>query len=169
MSLISDALKKAQSTRTPDQDKTEMSTSYLAPEKDAALPSKRSSSRIMLFLLLAIALSLSGYYIYITLLAPKDADMSASLPKENITAPIGENTISKLIPKRTTQEQTSIPEASDTPALTGIMYIGNAPQAVIDGEILSLGDTVSGYTISSISPNKVTLTNDAKTKELYLR
>jgi hypothetical protein len=43
--------------------------------------------------------------------------------------------------------------------LSGIVWDEKSPYVLIDGEILHTGDEISGWTIKSIEPNKVVLTD----------
>ena len=57
----------------------------------------------------------------------------------------------------------------DLPSLSGIMYSVNYPQAIINGEMFSEGETVQGYTIKKILPNKIKLLRNEQEYELKLR
>jgi hypothetical protein len=58
---------------------------------------------------------------------------------------------------------------TDLPSLSGIMYSINYPQAIINGEMFSEGETVQGYTIKKILPNTIKLIRNEREYELKLR
>ncbi|MGB3082251.1 MAG: hypothetical protein WBB86_04595 [Candidatus Omnitrophota bacterium] len=55
------------------------------------------------------------------------------------------------------------------PTLSGIMYAPTNPQAILDGDLYTEGETVRGFKVQKILPNKVKLTADDKEYELRLR
>ena len=58
---------------------------------------------------------------------------------------------------------------SDLPGLSDIMYSTNYPQAIINGEMFSEGETIQGYKIKKILPDRVILTRGNKDYVLRLR
>lgn len=47
--------------------------------------------------------------------------------------------------------------AASRPTLDGIMWRKDNPKAIIGGEIVGVGNSVSGYTVTAIEPDSVVL------------
>lgn len=65
-------------------------------------------------------------------------------------------------------EQHTEEPAYREPELSGILYSAGSPQAVIDGKLFSEGDSVKGMEIRNILPEKVVLSDDGTLVELEL-
>ncbi len=52
--------------------------------------------------------------------------------------------------------------------LSGIIWDAQKPNAIINGNIVSIGDKVGQATVKQILPDRVLMSEDAKTFELYL-
>ena len=52
--------------------------------------------------------------------------------------------------------------------LSGIMWDATAPIAIINGEMLHVGEQVDGYRLVEITPDRVSVTDDAETFQLFL-
>ena len=66
--------------------------------------------------------------------------------------------------------QTPMTSYNDTvPVLNGIMYLPTAPRAVINGRTVKEGDMVEGHTVIRILPDRVRLSSEKGVSELELR
>ena len=55
------------------------------------------------------------------------------------------------------------------PTLEGIMYSPLRPQAILNGRIVSNGDTIDGFTVLEIFPDMITIKSSEETLTLRIR
>ena len=204
MSIITDALKKAQARRLKNKNaKAQQDTpsseenpeqyldSMIQNEKMKRTGAFKSSRAISLFLAIFVVLLLVGVGFFMMSSRPtaprqvlerKEPARALEETKKTKPAAVSAPVATKPRyerPKRsewseeetfTTKETSPSREKPGSfPSLSGIMYSPTNPQAIIDGDMLSEGETVRGFKIKKILPNKVKLTYDGKEYELRLR
>lgn len=182
MSIITDALKKAQKERSkPDMvQPTETApvdtqgTSMLRPRAE-----RPASSQLHALLAAGITLSLVTICAVVVLFVNKPtsdtpsenasvvpATMPAVSPAPGPERPVRSEPFSFTFPHATTKP---LAPARSTPELNGIMYLPTSPQAVINGRTVKEGDTFDGYTVIKIYPESVKLFSNGSETELKLR
>jgi len=180
MSIISDALKKAQSRRHEDPAPGPGSFAGVVQAPHHIRRSKRALMRPILllggifFVISVIGLS-SFLYIKLssagsaktvpsvegtpeTALEP-DTTPAAANASAISTSPSGSKTVK-------TQFMRMIPEK--LPILGGIMYSPQEPQAILNGKIVREGSTLDGFTVNRILRDKVMVTSGEIEHELKM-
>ncbi|MFH1552956.1 MAG: general secretion pathway protein GspB [Candidatus Omnitrophota bacterium] len=174
MSIITDALKKAQKTRTEESGEEKEKRIEPAGRKKISF---RSGGVIAILAAVLIA-CIAGVLLFVNRLSVSPTDIAgrdksvpslvtqdASLKKGVQIA--GAGTTTKSFPNL---GGTTDPAAiKDLPVLAGLMYSPTHPQAIINGALVSEGDTVDGFTVNKILPNKVLISYDGKEFELNFR
>ena len=192
MSIITNALKKAQEAR---QQKTEKSSGSPSPEPGNTVspedivrstdekkifgngsqktPETRTAHSTILpviFLAIIIAGVSTGIFLNKQRLSSSSSLNTNTTPAEKVP----DNT---YIARRITPEkqpgaiqQPAIKNIQDTPlpALTGIMYSVSNPKAVLNGVMVSEGDMVGEFSVVKIFPNKVHIASNGIEYELKL-
>ncbi|MFA6636108.1 MAG: hypothetical protein WCV56_03195 [Candidatus Omnitrophota bacterium] len=182
MSIIADALKKAQEERVLEKIFSSGSPS-VKPGFTGQKPSRLTVAVIFLFLLSTIV-----FVSYLVFFRPGNSGQKSVIPpasplgrtnaKTVETTAIPEQTITQGSPVATAME-TASPENIEPvaeltagpklPVLSGIMHSPKHPRAVIDGILSSQGDQVGNFRILSIFPDRVIISSSGKEYELILR
>ncbi len=89
-------------------------------------------------------------------------------PPEKITEEPAEESPAEIFPAMK-QETPFEPEPRDLPRVSGIMYSATNPQAIINGSMARKGSKVSGFTVTDILPDRVTVKFGEKEYELRVR
>lgn len=181
MSIISDALKKAQNLRTEnivvdDTFGKQHSASPPAPART------RKGPLIGILALLVFSGIVFGFIARIVIpnsqttapAAGKDAIPPLIPASDKAASPVriaAEAIVSKLpnitgtLPPSKKQKPAGMP----APDLNGIMYSPTKPQAIVNGEMVSEGETASGWTVEKIFRDHVLLSSGEEETELKLR
>lgn len=184
MSIISEALKKAQRARTvtPGPSSTDAISDPPGETLTKGHPGFLSKSSFLRYPLIAAAAAV----VMITFLViPRffEAPPAASAVQKNAsvqgrggysisdrvqkTSPAQTETYKSVFPA---YRQTPVASYDDTdPVLNGIMYLPTAPRAVINGRTVKEGDVVDGHTVTQILPDRVKLSSENGESELELR
>ena len=182
MSIISDALRKAQS-RHSKKSETEgaadaTDTEVLAMLEGTQKTSARSLRRPFLLVgIILIFLLFSGVLFLMRFLRPLKPAQSRPTTSQRAAPAIAAKTPAQVVKKEEhvpVQKKDETPyyrheTPSDLPALSGIMYSPVNPQAIVEGELVSEGETVRGYKIKKILPDKIKVTAGGEEYELKLR
>ncbi len=185
MSIISEALKKAQQKRAEDvvgpRDAVQSAINELSQEpKSIIIPKKISSAKniiiagsvvVVIFLLMFVVFASFVAKVQKNAMVQIDAPAPAAqiVPTVRQTsAPTTYGMVSKLSGISGLVDSFSARAPKRLPTLNGIMYAASNPKAIIGGKSVSEGDIVNGYTIKHILPYKVTVTSDDKTYDLKL-
>ncbi|MBD3379255.1 MAG: hypothetical protein GF408_02215 [Candidatus Omnitrophica bacterium] len=151
MSIISDALKKAQKERTyVDNDPIETEMVSQAEPVFRNIQDGGTGFRKPLLFLLAVSVFITAGSFLALYRAQniRPAFDPVPAPREPATDPL------YSAPADNTGGDTDV---SGNPSLSGIMYSSDSPMAVINGILVSKGDPVGGYRVSDISPQGVKL------------
>ena len=182
MSIITDALKKAQKERFPGppslKKNIESGTDVSTQRPTTAA---KALNWPMPYAITTAVLSLVIVAIYLTTLfhsalpkktavnertAKSEAQKHAA-PSKPATAPtVKIEPFSITIPRIVSPAAVPVKASLD---LTGIMYLPTSPQAVINGSTVKEGDVVDGYTVMKIYPESVKLSSDGVDTELKLK
>jgi hypothetical protein len=182
MSIISDALRKAQS-RHSKKSETEgaadaTDAEVLAMLEGAQKTSARSPKRpfllvgiILIFLLFSGVLFLMPFLRSLKPAQSKPATSRVTAPAPAPKIPAAAIKKEEHVPAQKKDETPYYRHEapSDLPALSGIMYSPVNPQAIVEGELVSEGETVRGYKIKKILPDKIKVTTGGEEYELKLR
>ncbi|MFQ5953122.1 MAG: hypothetical protein ACE5JK_06940 [Candidatus Omnitrophota bacterium] len=207
MSIISEALKKAQARRlfkkgknnpdttpSPETNPEQYLDEMVKAEKERKTETRKVGRAISVALVLFIVLVLGGTTYFLltakTKAPPKPTPRAVPSPKKTVTRrtppvkpqavkPAVSAPVEEEIPveeKPTVKKPVEVKEyqrvyvaTPDLPILSGIMYSPTNPQAIIDGELYTEGETVRGYKIKKILLDKVKITSGEKEFELRLR
>ncbi|MFH1798027.1 MAG: hypothetical protein ABH844_01610 [Candidatus Omnitrophota bacterium] len=150
MSIITNAIKKAQSAR--QKDGINSAPVYASP----SFPQKKKNPLFKALKIILAVMLLFGGISYLLLNTKSHAPLSPLAQIVNIPA------TKNNLPEPPAQEP-------DIPTLSGIMYSLSTPQAVIDGTMVSEGNSVGKFSIIKILPDKVVITSGEKEFELQLR
>jgi hypothetical protein len=171
MSIISDALKKAQDKRNPQPKPVRVPAPLLGlvyPELLPVKPKEKLHAKTIKVLLSAILSSLVLAFSSLFLLhiytpseknihLPPNEDDSQTQPT-HVPMPAAEYISGNISDPST-----------ETPILNGIMYSTEDAKAILDGKIARRGDKVNSYTVVEISSDKVVLASeDGKRIDLNL-
>ncbi|MFC1480285.1 general secretion pathway protein GspB [Candidatus Omnitrophota bacterium] len=163
MSIISDALKKAQNARTEENGETEEHIESAVQKK---IPF-RGAGAIAGGAAILIA-CIAGGLLLINRPSVSPLDTAARDDFVKKGARVSEvDATTKSFPS---SEGTAGPAAiKNLPVLSGLMYSPTHPQAIINGTLVSEGATVDGFTVNKILPNKVLISHDGEEFELNFR
>ena len=177
MSIISEALKKAQEKRLHRHEETSISSAgneaevslktsgtYISKEQKEVYSKKYFL--IAAFFIVLIA-GLAAYFMLSSRgqkAAPgKIAQISgASLDDKSADITMKSSAIKSIAPP------TPLP-AKDLPVLNGIMYSPKNSQAILNGSLVSEGDKISGFSVIRIDPSSVTLSYEGNEFEVELK
>ena len=181
MSIISKALQKAQEKRLEQLEKKEatISSGYNSPHEYSSsqasyLPGARLPVRTTVFIVASsfvffaiLIIAILGLFSYIN--RPK----TDQFPEQRI------KTEQPVYIKKISDEKTEV--FTDTgrsvtpqntmikpPVLNGIMYSTTLPKAVINGVVVSKGESIDGFDVVEILPDRVRLSRENKKFELEL-
>lgn len=194
MSIINDALKKAQKQGTADQKPAPVpqealqklpasSPSYIPAQPRPAASKKIAPMLVFLIIVIIAAGAIAGFVLMRgmhTQAATQSAEKqsSAAQPAKVETLPAKEAAASTSKAGESKQDvsykaPSELPTAKTvTPAppalvLSGIMYVADNPRALINDCIVCEGEMVSGAVVKKINPTNVVL--DHKNTEITLR
>lgn len=147
MSIIQDALKKAQSdVKPPAQEEAKAPVIKKAPAaRKTPLSDRKALMAAMLLALMAFAVFSAGRF-----LSRTGGETSAANSQEVSYRPLVGERISAP------SEALKAPESPKL-VLNGIMYLDDGPRAIINNFIVGVGDTVSGAKITGINRKSVIL------------
>jgi len=179
MSIISNALKKAQEKRAGNGKPTEEEVPvYLSRNTihTKAVTTWRQNSYLRFFVMISFgAIVLGGFMgvlmVYVNRPVPAQPpvlfvpEKPVSVQKQVSKAK--EPDIVKPVSDKTAK--TDLAKPVDLPILNGIMYSPANPQAVINGTMVEDGDEINGFTILTIFSNKVKISFENKEYTLKLR
>lgn len=185
MSIISEALKKAQKERTTIHgsspiDATGDPMAASSAERSQNIPLNRSSLRYPLMIAVPVAAILTMILVVPHLVAPRPGPAVAPKPasiRQSGESPVRDKA-QKTEPARTESYRPSFPlfrspdltaHGNAEPVLNGIMYLPTSPRAVINGRTVKEGDAFDGYTVIQILPDRVKLSSGDDKLELELR
>ena len=185
MSIISEALKKAQKERAKRHDReksAEDSTDKLFQEATFTIqrvPDERSTgSKVFLVIVsLVIILALAGgSFFYFSrpssgekpLVAPARPEKKAAVAPPVVPKVEEKTPVAPIVPTPA-ENNVTMDTFKKLPTLNGIMYSENQPQAIINGVMVSEGEDVDGFSVLKIYPEKVTLSSGDNDFELKLR
>lgn len=147
MSIISEALSKAQTTRTQtgaDQ------------ERPGAKETPSPKGEAKKILLLILILSLAGVvYLY--------HPSFFSRPLASSQYPTKDAGFEAMETAPAAARNTNLPR------LTGIMYSRESPCALINGKLVGEGARTGNFTVEKVSPNSVIISRDGQQYELRMR
>ncbi len=181
MSIITDALKKAQQKRSGKQDGGGGPVRYspYKPLSEKILAGGRKSSAVVLFSVAVFGVAIFGGTTgVLMLLSRSPITRQPALPElsEPQNRPPGTPAVAepaaKVLDKTHAFKKTRsfFPGLKKNPlALNGIMFSPAHPRAVINGEMATEGDIIKGFSVNKILPDKVLLTSNGKDFELKLR
>jgi len=199
MSIISEALKKAQEERANKQKQKKSSkeaSERIFPETTFTIQNvsgeKPAASRILLRVIsFVIILALAGgAFFYFSrsssnkeaapLAKPAEPVITAApepaVPREprekaeSVSVP-AENASEKIAEVLPPPSEKNViePAPRDLPALSGIMYSASDPKAIINGVMVCEGETIDGFSVRKITAGKVTISYGDDEFELKLR
>ncbi len=189
MSIISDALRKAQEKRSNGTSDTlppapaHISEQAFPEKKDIERLTRKSLSIstiriIILGVILAVIVPLVILVFFNSFSSTNTTPASTvqNTVKEKAPVPVSKQKPSLVITEAAvTEERTqkeTLPvfeESVKLPALSGIMYSPTNPMAILNGEMLGEGSEIDGFTIQKILTNRVKLLLDGKEYEIKLR
>ena len=158
MSIIYDALKKAD--KSPS-----------ANETPAASPIKNPGVKIN-FSKLIIPILFIGALIFLAtnMLGQKNSTKKSNV-RQNIKSQqkTSRHTSSTSGQNASTSSSRGMFSSAETFKLDGIIYEEDSAIAIIDGQMLKTGESINGYIVAGITPNKATLINNKnEVKDLTL-
>jgi hypothetical protein len=169
LSIISEALKKAQEERLKNPD---LAVSPPPPDNPAIAPPKAEvtlSARkrggyavpLAAAIVCAAVIAMAGL-VFFHKPAPKDitaVTVEKIIPVEpEVAIHVNEPVKTAISPRRVEPEAPLAPmpaAVSQLPVLSGIMYTKSDPKAILNGELCVVGDTISGYRIKKIDPDSI--------------
>lgn len=167
MSIITNALKKAQEKQTQNQEKP---SSVGENQKTHHVPATQPKifplllGGVVIFGFIALILL---YLTYSSSVTPKATPVQK---KEAQKAPIFANINTPEQPSEMIMESAFTGDgAKDLPDLNGIMYAPTLHQAILNGKAVTEGGTVDGFTVLKIYPDSVILSSGDEKIELNLR
>lgn len=165
MSIIQEALKKAQTTYTYKRD---LPKEEILPKKETAIPEKVIEKilpnrpvagrtpliKLIPAIILLIIFIGVGFRSFIsgdrelrkTNSAPAIKDIAPKIEPKDVSEPIIGKSLSSI----------ALARAPDF-VLNGIMYLQERPRAIINGNVIGLGESVSGARIDAINKDNVVL------------
>jgi anti-sigma factor RsiW len=172
MSLINDALKRAQQNSAPKPPPA------IPPLKlQAAPPVQRQPSAvrtgspvtawllpaILIFLVIAavFAVGWTAAHRSVTRVIPTPEPVAAALPAQAVQAP---ETAPVSVPDNSTPDPVAdlkpsvVINPANAPKLQGIFYSPTKPSAILDGQTVRPGDSFQQFRVKEITQNTVTLT-----------
>ncbi|MEA3489327.1 MAG: hypothetical protein U9R44_03165 [Candidatus Omnitrophota bacterium] len=191
MSIISEALKKAQEQRSDRKKVTyngKSKTQIHGPaervsETGTGIITSKKHLFVIIFLLPALAIAGFATTAYFLFFRSENALQKA--PSQTVKAPVvpskeKENTVFPLedkIPEKDPLPPPSPPkeetllsdETASLPFLNGIMYSPSRPQAIINGMMVDENERIGNFTVIKILPDRITLKSANKEFELKLR
>jgi len=177
MSIITNALKKAQEKRAAEQqtgttDNQGQSVSDYGIDQEI-ISSSPSPERflsyiirykfLIVILFLGVSLTFAAGILLLSARSTRTSGISG-LAERNIP-----KTEEKISAKQERTQAAASSYEGTLPFLNGIMYTPSSPYAVIDDTMISEGETVNGFTVTKISPDKVELSRGNDTIELKLK
>ena len=187
MSIIADALKKAQEKRTVEQERTssdplaEQTLSESLPSTKIILDTNSQKSfmtalveRKNLILIGFLLCALIAMFFIISKSVPSSGSQSPTnqlvsvktdIVKEEKTKPVKTKISNYISGIKKTAYVTGL---TRLPELNGIMYSPPASHVVLDGKMLSEGDTINGFLITKIFADKVKIKHQEQVFELKL-
>lgn len=180
MSIISDALRKAQEKRlarsnrepsqTADSSDQALFEETPPPEKTWSLPVKRNfllAAVLGLALLACVALVLL-FMLFSGISVKPHATAFETAAQTGVPSGLASPDISRLS-SDSDNKLFPVEKTTALPVLNGIMYTPTRPQAVINGRMVDEGERIGGFTVLLILPDRVILESDGKEYELELR
>jgi len=157
MSIISEALKKAQAERSDDQ-----SSPLDPPVASRAVP-------VAVISVITVAVIAGVVYF-----ATRPSEKPKAAPPPAATAERSAETNEQpaeeaFSPKTYTFRDTSSENTAALPKLTGIMYSPTYPMAVLDGITVREGEVMRGMVVQKILSDRVVLSREGKEFVLKLR
>jgi hypothetical protein len=180
MSIISEALKKAQSKRTEELVlRSGDDGSVILQSRTTPHSTKSRQPRIILYVAIVLAVFiLAGAALLYWNQHSIKSDPNEFISEIKKTEKPGKQSIgfsSSTIHKNTTKSPPVVPPIvakivpKKGPTLEGIMYSPLRPQAILNGRIVSIGDAIDGFTVVGILPDMVTLKSGEETLTLRIR
>jgi len=178
MSIISEALKKAQNTRAEEFKPTLRDKSPGVAECTPSPKKKRNFGTLQTVLIILLLLSLTATFFIFELFSSKNLDQTSDLSLSQteksieplkisssiaVEKPKNEN-IKETVKKSFSYQQNQI----NLLELNGIMYSPMFPQAIINGQLVKEGDFVENFKIDKISPDKVTVSSDTDSYDIKM-
>lgn len=181
MSIISDALRKAQSKRGSRQQNKDLSwiTEITETPNETRSARKGKIKKILialnfvLFVLIAVLLIRHHGPLMTTVTLPPTAETEAITEEEPLPAEIDQiSSPPNVAPQEEPQPQ-SEPAAPKSgshqmPIFSGVMYMDNEPRAILDGRSFGVGEFVHGLEVKSISSDRVVLSDSSSEFTLRL-
>lgn len=185
MSIITEALKKAQEKRSKKEDPSEILLKYPIPTSmpgSSQIPGtkpKRSKSPVgginkpigaLILILLVILLgSLTGILLH--RIGPSPTPDTENIQKQNTAQPFFyQNAKSPSSASSESENFELISVRGRTlPVLSGVMYSPVNPQAIINGTLVSEGDKIGEFKLIKIYPASVKISSGEEDFELKLR
>lgn len=156
MSIIGEALKKTQNTRTPEVKKTDnlkpLFPKNISLKKPLGLKKFKSEWKRSVYIrksLITASWVLAAFISLVALKALTNVSEKPAPPK----TPIQKTPILKAQPE-------PIVQIAQVPDLTGIMFSPTKPYAIINETIVHEGTTITGFSVIKISPDHVILSKN---------
>lgn len=178
MSLINDALKRAQEAQRPDKPASASSIRTIEV-RDRSQPYTNRILVIVIFVLLAAAVAFIGLAMTGRLVVKKN--MAAQTPAPPVAAPqpapaaVATAPIAPVQPAPTPVAPTPVPAVALAPLILpdslhvqGVAYDPVRPWAIVSGKMVYLGDVVKGVRIAEIGRNFVVFSNGGQTNRLFV-
>ena len=180
MSIISEALKKAQSKRTEELVlRSGDDGSVVLQSRTTPHSTKSRQPKIILYIAITLAVFIlaSAALLYWNQHGVKSDpnEFISEIKKAEKTEKQSIGFSSPTIQENTTKTPPVVPPIvaeiapSKAPTLEGIMYSPLRPQAILNGRIVSNGDALDGFTVVEIFPDMVTLKSGEETLTLRIR
>jgi hypothetical protein len=164
MSIIADALKKAQEERV-----LEKIFSSAPPSVKHGLKGQKPS-RLTLAVIFIFLISVIGSVSYLIFFKPGAGTFETTpIPEQTIMPGPAIVTAVKTVSPDVIEPAPEHTAGPKLPVLSGIMHSPSHPQAIMDGILYSQGDRVGDFHILNIFPNKVIISSSGKEYELKLR
>jgi hypothetical protein len=191
MSLINDALKRAQEAQRPDT-RSSVSSLRTIDTRPKARPFLSRLLVVVIFLLLAaafvfIGLAMTGRLVKKNIAmpqisAPAPPVAAAVTPARQVTAPMPVVTAAPVVPDQPAPVPAPVPVAvavvavpppppyvfPDTLHVQGVAYDPVRPWAIVSGKTVYVGEMVKGVRVLAISRNSVTFGSHGQTNLLYV-
>ena len=187
MSLINDALKRAQEAQRPDRPSSVSSIRIIEAQPEKS-PLTGRILVVIIFLLLAAAFAFFGLALTGRLAKKKMADAQVSAPRPAATpAPSAPVTAQPVAPAAVVAapvqpapaKVATVPAPAPVPALPplvlpedlhvqGLAYDPVRPWAIVSGKMVYVGDVVKGVRVMTITRDCVVFGNNGQTNLLYV-
>ncbi|MDP8299530.1 MAG: hypothetical protein P9L88_06485 [Candidatus Tantalella remota] len=185
MSIISDALRKAQEKRSNGSSITpepELLAAQTSPEKKdierltRKTPSTRTIIAIVAGVIFAVVTPLIILAMHIRPSSTPAKTAAEKTVKKKTPSPVKAQEVSVVETKKTPPKE--IPqevkppvfeETVELPSLSGIMYSPTYPMAILNGEMLGEGSKVDGFVIKKILTDRIKLIRNDKEYVIKLR